>query len=127
MTHIETEPDRSGTIPTLTPDTHHTVDWHRVKAAARHVVNARTVAAAVAAPALAVVWADKVAEPVTRAASADSAFAIAFFTSGLCAVGIALGGRLQRWALTALLVAAVGGTLAAAPTRHLVSVWIVGA
>ncbi|MEU4953437.1 hypothetical protein [Streptomyces lavendulae] len=75
----------------------------------------------------AVAWAERVAAPVAIERSVDTAFAIAFVTSMVCAVGMATGGRIRRWASAVVLFAAVGGTLISAPTRHLIAAWIVGA
>ncbi|MEU9857242.1 hypothetical protein [Streptomyces sp. NPDC047974] len=124
MTYIEPEPDH---IPTLAPNSHHTVDWDRVRAAVRALRPVRSLTLLALATAPAFLWAEHVATPVSQDMGVDTAFAAAFLTSGICAVGIATGGRIRRFLFAALLVAAVGGTLLADPTRNLISTWIVGA
>ncbi|MET9730632.1 hypothetical protein ABZZ79_08215 [Streptomyces sp. NPDC006458] len=126
MTYIEHGADHSEPIPTLASTAHHTVDWDRTRAAARTLRPIRSLSLLALGVVPALLWAEQVATPIAET-SVDTAFAAAFLTSGICAVGIATGGRIRRWALSALLVAAVGGTLLAAPTRHLISAWIVGA
>lgn len=127
MTHIEHGHDRTEQIPTIAPTAHHTVDWDRVRMAVRALRPIRSLSLFALGVAPAMLWAEKVAAPIAREASVDTAFAAAFLTSGICAIGIATGGRIRRWVFGALLVAAVGGTLLASPTRHLISTWIVGA
>ncbi|MFZ3497143.1 hypothetical protein ACODT5_28635 [Streptomyces sp. 5.8] len=114
-------------IPVLTPDAHHSIDWNRVRATVRALRPVRTLTLISAAMFPAVVWAEQVAIPVSAEVGVNTAFAIACITSTVCAVGMATGGRIRRWASAALLMAAVGGTLLAAPTRHLMTIWIVGA
>lgn len=75
----------------------------------------------------AVVWCNRVAEPLSTERSVHIAFAAAFVTSIGCAVAFASGGRIRRWVASITLFAAVGGTLLADPTRHLIATWIVGA
>lgn len=127
MAHIEHGHDHPEHIPTLAPTAHHTVDWDRVRMAVRAVRPVRSLSLLALGVAPALLWAEKVATPIAREASVDTAFAAAFLISGICAVGIATGGRIRRWIFGALLVSAVGGTLLADPTRHLISTWIVGA
>ena len=109
------------------PSDAHAVDWDRVRAAVRAARPVRTAAVLGAGVLPAVAWADRVAGPMCAAVSVDAAFATAVMTSVLALVGAVTGGRIRRWVCAALLVAAVGGTLIAEPTRHLVAVWIVGA
>lgn len=127
MTHIEHGHGHPEQIPTLAPTAHHAVDWDRVRVAVRTLRPVRSLVLLALSAAPALLWAEKVATPIAREASVDTAFAAAFLTSGICVVGIATGGRIRRWVFGALLVAAVGGTLLADPTRHLISTWIVGA
>ncbi|MGW1186301.1 hypothetical protein ACWD7Y_32760 [Streptomyces drozdowiczii] len=109
------------------PSDDHALDWDRIRAAIRAVrpVRCLTVIGLGFGPAW--LWADRVAGPVSAAVSADTAFAAAVAACGIAAVGAATGGRVRRWVCAALLVAAVGGSLIADPTRHLVAAWIVGA
>ncbi|WP_331718203.1 hypothetical protein OG280_41655 (plasmid) [Streptomyces virginiae] len=120
-------PENFDHIPELDPADANAIDWDRVRAAikAARPVRALTVIGLATVPAL--VWADRIAVPVTQAVSVDAAFATAFMTSVLCAVGMATGGPIRRWTCAALLVAAIGGTLIAEPTRSLIATWIVGA
>ncbi|MGW6413062.1 hypothetical protein ACWF95_38950 [Streptomyces vinaceus] len=127
MSHIEVDHGHPENIPVLAPDANHAVDWYRVRAAVRALHPFRTLSLMCAAMLPAVAWAEKIATPVATERSVDTAFAIAFVTSMICAVGMATGGRIRRWVSAALLVAAVGGTLISEPTRHLVLTWIVGA
>lgn len=122
-----TVPESFDHIPDLDPTDANAVNWDRVRAAIKAARPVRTLTVIGAATVPALVWADRVAVPVTEAISVDAAFATAFMTSVLCAVGMATGGRIRRWVFAALLVAAVGGTLIADPTRSLISTWIVGA
>ncbi|MFE7268389.1 hypothetical protein ACFU9B_41485 [Streptomyces sp. NPDC057592] len=105
----------------------HAVDWDRVRAAVRAVrpVRSLTVIGLGIGPAW--VWADRVAGPVSASVSVYAAFAAAVGVCVVAAVGAACGGRIRRWVCAALLVAAVGGSLIADPTRRLVAAWIVGA
>ncbi|MFG2716582.1 hypothetical protein ACGFX2_39625 [Streptomyces goshikiensis] len=109
------------------PSDAHAVDWERVRAAVRAVRPVRTLTVIGLGTLPAWVWADRLAGPMSEAVSVHAAFATAVMTSGLAAVGAATGGRIRRWVCAALLVAAVGGTLIAEPTRLLVAAWIVGA
>ena len=114
-------------IPVRAPSDAHTVDWDRVRSAVRAArpVQALAVLGAGVLPAL--VWADRVAGPMCAAGDVDAAFAAAVMATALAVVGAVTGGRMRRWMCAALLVAAVGGTLIAEPTRHLVAAWIVRA
>ncbi|WKV76609.1 hypothetical protein AW27_034230 (plasmid) [Streptomyces sp. PCS3-D2] len=114
-------------IPDLDPTDANAINWDRVRAAVKAARPLRTLTIIGAATLPALIWAEEVALPVTKELSVDAAFATAFMTSVLCAVGMATGGRIRRWVSAALLVAAVGGTLIADPTRSLISTWIVGA
>ncbi|MCX4783323.1 hypothetical protein [Streptomyces sp. NBC_01264] len=114
-------------FPSCPPDAHHAVDWARVKRSIRALRPVRSAGVVSVGLFGAVVWAERVAAPVAAARSVDTAFAIAFWVSMVCAIGMATGSRMRRWSSAVLLFAAVGGTLLAAPTRHLISAWIVGA
>lgn len=129
MSHIEVDhgSDGSDRIPVLAPNAGHTVDWARVRTTIRTLRPVRTLSAMCVGMLPAVAWAERVAAPVAAARSVDTAFAVAFIASMLCAVGMATGGQIRKWASAVLLFAAVGGTLIAAPTRHLIAAWIVGA
>ncbi|MFE2305009.1 hypothetical protein [Streptomyces sp. NPDC059411] len=127
MSHIDVDHGRPENIPALAPDAHHTIDWDRVRATVRALRPVRTLPLMCAAMLPAVVWAERVAAPVSTERSVDTAFAIAFVTSMVCAVGMATGGRIRRWTSAVLLFAVVGGTLISAPTRNLIVSWIVGA
>ncbi|MCX4547244.1 hypothetical protein [Streptomyces sp. NBC_01565] len=120
-------PENFDHIPELDPADAKAVDWDRVRAAIKAARPARALTVIGAATVPALVWADRIAVPVTQAVSVDAAFATAFMTSVLCAVGMATGGPIRRWTCAALLVAAIGGTLIAEPTRSLIATWIVGA
>jgi hypothetical protein len=109
------------------PSDAHAVDWERVRSAVRAVRPVRTLTVLGLGSLPALVWADRVAGPLSAAVSVHTAFAAAVVASGLAVVGVVNGGRFRRWVCAALLVAAVGGTLIAEPTRHLVAAWIVGA
>ncbi|MCX5079380.1 hypothetical protein OHA84_38705 [Streptomyces sp. NBC_00513] len=122
-----TLPENFDHIPELDPTNAHAVDWDRVRAAIKAARPVRTLTVIGLATVPALVWADRVAVPVTEAVSVDAAFSTAFITSMVCAIGMATGGRVRRWACAALLVAAIGGTLIAEPTRSLIAAWIVGA
>lgn len=129
MSHIDLDHGQGGAdrIPVLAPDAQHTVDWGRVRATVRALHPVRSLSVMCVGMLPAVVWADRVATPVAAARSVDTAFAITFVTSMICAVGMATGGRIRKWTSAVLLFAAVGGTLISAPTRHLITTWIVGA
>ncbi|OEJ34201.1 hypothetical protein [Streptomyces subrutilus] len=127
MTQIAHDSDHSEHIPALTPDAHHTVDWDRIRVTVRAIRPVRLVVMVAAGLFPAVVWCDRVAEPLAAERSVDTAFAAAFIASLVGGVLFAAGGRIRRWAGSLLLFAAVGGTLLAAPTRHLIAAWIVGA
>ncbi|MFD9621880.1 hypothetical protein ACFWB2_32030 [Streptomyces virginiae] len=114
-------------IPVLAPDAHHAVDWARVRAAVRAVRPMRTLTVVGVGLFPAVLWSEHVAYRMTSEVGVDSAFAVGCLTATVCAVGMATGGRTRRWAFAVLLFAAVGGTLISAPTRHLITTWIVGA
>lgn len=115
-------------VPTLAPDAHHTVDWDRVRATIRWVRPVRLAVVAGLGLPLAVVWCNRVALPLaTNGPGVDTAFAAGVVGVALGAIGLAGGGRIRRWISAALFVAALGGTLLAAPTRNLISIWIVGA
>ncbi|MEU8545309.1 hypothetical protein AB0C52_35800 [Streptomyces sp. NPDC048717] len=122
-----TWPENIELIPDRDPASDNAVDWDRVRASIKALRPVRALFVLGLAPFPALLWAERVAVPVTRNLGADGAFATAFMTSALCAIGMATGGRIRRWVLGALLVAAVGGTLIADPTRHLVATLIVGA
>ncbi|MFG2754695.1 hypothetical protein [Streptomyces xanthophaeus] len=108
------------------PSDANAVDWDRVRAAIRRARPLRTLAVIGLGSLPAFVWADRVASPVAANVSVDTAFSTAVITSVIAGVGAVTGGRIRRWACAALLVAAVGGTLMADPTRLLVASWIVG-
>ncbi|MFJ8209703.1 hypothetical protein [Streptomyces sp. NPDC096033] len=127
MSQIAHDPDQSGRIPTLDPDAHRAVDWTRVRATIRRLRPLRAVAVLCVGLFPAVVWCNRVAEPLSAGRSVHTAFGTAFITSLVCAVGFASGGRIRRWVSAVVLFAAVGGTLLAAPTRNLIAAWIVGA
>jgi hypothetical protein len=114
-------------IPDRDPADVHLIDWDRVRTAVRAVHPVRTLVLLGVAVFPAFVWAQRVAEPMAKDISVDSAFAASVVTSAVAGVGAVCGGRIRRWACAALLVAVVGGTLIADPTRHLISSWIVGA
>ncbi|MFE2553616.1 hypothetical protein ACFXGI_34550 [Streptomyces sp. NPDC059355] len=103
------------------------IDWERVRAAVRRVRPVRTLAVAGLGVLPALWWAQGVTVPLAAQVSVDAAWAAGVLGAGIAAVGAATGGRVRRWVSAALLVAAVGGTLIAGPTRHLVAAWIVGA
>ncbi|MCX5207709.1 hypothetical protein OG897_40720 [Streptomyces sp. NBC_00237] len=114
-------------IPDRDPSDDHLIDWDRVRAAVRAVHPVRTLAVVGVGVWPAFMWAERVAGPMARDVSVDAAFAVAVVTSVVAGVGIAAGRGFRRWACAALLVAIVGGTLLAAPTRNLIASWIVGA
>lgn len=114
-------------VPTLAPDAHHTVDWDRVRATIRRVRPVRLAVVAGLGLLPAVVWCNRVALPLAAGPGVDTAFAAGVVGLALGAIGLAGGGRIRRWISAALFVAALGGTLLAAPTRNLISIWIVGA
>ncbi|MEV6682233.1 hypothetical protein AB0N09_36035 [Streptomyces erythrochromogenes] len=109
------------------PSDNNAVDWDRVRAAIRRARPVRTLTVIGLGTLPALVWADRVAGPVAANVSVHAAFSTAVITSVITGVGAVTGGRIRRWACAALLVAAVGGTLIAEPTRLLVASWIVGA
>ncbi|MER6218258.1 hypothetical protein ABT213_29930 [Streptomyces sp. NPDC001674] len=127
MTYIEHDSGHTEHIPVLAPDAHHAIDWNRFRATIRRLRPVRAIAVLSAGLFPAVVWCNRVAEPLSSARSVHTAFAVAFVTSLLCGVGFASGGRIRRWGSSIVLFAAVGGTLLADPTRHLIATWIVGA
>ncbi|MEV6332283.1 hypothetical protein [Streptomyces sp. NPDC051909] len=103
------------------------VDWERVRAAVRRARPVRTLTVLGAGVLPALWWAHGVAVPLSVEMSVDTAWAAGVLGTGIAAVGIATGGRVRRWVSAALLMAAMGGTLIAEPTRQLVTAWIVGA
>ncbi|MFD3518491.1 hypothetical protein [Streptomyces sp. NPDC058657] len=113
-------------IPDRDPSDDHLIDWDRVKSAVRAVHPVRALAVVGVGLLPAWVWAERVAEPMTREMSVDAAFAGGLVTAVIAGVGAVSGRGLRRWVCAALVVAVVGGTLIADPTRHLVSTWIVG-
>ncbi|MFF2191719.1 hypothetical protein [Streptomyces sp. NPDC058157] len=124
MPHIAPDPDH---IPILAPNAHHAVDWDRVRSTIRRLRPLRAVTVLGVGLFPAVVWCNRVAEPLSAERSVHTAFAVAFVTSLGCGVGFAMGGRIRRWVASITLFAAIGGTLLADPTRHLIATWIVGA
>ncbi|MFD4243266.1 hypothetical protein ACFWP3_16945 [Streptomyces sp. NPDC058525] len=114
-------------ITVLAPDAHHSVDWDRVRATVRRLRPLRALAVLGVGLFPAVQWSNHVTYRMTAAVGVDTAFAVGCLTAVVSAVGCATGGRIRRWASAVLLVAAVGGTLIAEPTRHLIAAWIVGA
>ncbi|AXE23550.1 hypothetical protein C0216_08810 [Streptomyces globosus] len=127
MAYISPDSDRSEHIPTLAPDAHHAVDWDRVRVTIRRLRPLRAIAVLSAGLFPAVVWCNQVAEPLAADENVHVGFAAAFITSLLCGFGFAAGGRIRRWVTSVVLFAAVGGTLLAEPTRHLITAWIVEA
>ncbi|WP_060178024.1 hypothetical protein [Streptomyces sp. IMTB 1903] len=123
MTYIPHDPDH---IPVLAPDHHHSVDWDRVRATIRRLRPLRAITVLSAGFFPAVVWCNKVAEPLAAGRGTDTAFAAAFLTSMISAVGMATGGTVRRFAFGVLLFSAVGGTLLADPTRRLIAGWVIG-
>ncbi|MFB6518730.1 hypothetical protein [Streptomyces sp. NPDC056401] len=126
MSHIDVD-QGAERVPTLAPDAHHSVDWARVRTTVRALHPVRTLFLMCAAMLPAVAWAERIATPVANERGVDTAFSIAFVVSMIGAVSIATGGRIRRWVSAVVLFAAVGGTLIAEPTRHLIAAWIVGA
>ncbi|MET8296368.1 hypothetical protein ABZW02_20175 [Streptomyces sp. NPDC005180] len=114
-------------IPVLASDAHHAVDWERVRAAVRHLRPLRAVVVVSLGLLPAVVWCNRIAEPMAAEIGVHSAAAAGTVTAVAALVGVAGGGRIRRWVAALLLVATVGGTLLADPTRHLIASWIVGA
>ncbi|MFJ8570423.1 hypothetical protein [Streptomyces sp. NPDC093514] len=114
-------------IPVRAPSDDDAIDWERVRAAVRRVRPVRTLALLGVGVLPALWWAHGVTAPIAAQVSVDAAWAAGVLGAGIAAVGAAAGGRVRRWVSAALLVAAVGGTLIAEPTRHLVAAWIVGA
>ncbi|MDD9376498.1 hypothetical protein M8Z33_07395 [Streptomyces sp. ZAF1911] len=114
-------------IPVRASDAHHAVDWERVRAAVRRLRPVRLLVVVGAGLYPAVVWCSRVTEPLAAERGVDAAFAVGAVTAVVCVVGLAGGGALRRWVAGLVLCAAVGGTLLAAPTRQLISTWIVGA
>ncbi|MFJ4777399.1 hypothetical protein [Streptomyces sp. NPDC088762] len=129
MSHIKVDhgSDGSDHIPVLAPSAHHAVNWDRVRATIRRLRPLRALALLSVGLFPAVVWCNRVAEPLSAERSVHIAFAAAFITSLACGLGFAMGGRIRRWISSVVLFAAVGGTLLATPTRHLIAAWIVGA
>ncbi|MFJ8213224.1 hypothetical protein [Streptomyces sp. NPDC096033] len=113
-------------VPVLAPDAHRVVDWDRVRRTVRAVHPVRCLVVIGAGLYPAVVWCNRVAEPLSER-SVHTAFAAGAVTSAVCLVGLLGGGVLRKWASAILLFAAVGGTLLADPTRNLIATWIVGA
>ncbi|MFD5110350.1 hypothetical protein [Streptomyces cinereoruber] len=103
------------------------VDWERVRAAVRRARPVRSLLVLGAGVLPALWWAHGVAAPLADRVSVDAAWAAGVLGAGIGAVGVVSGGRLRRWMSAALLMAAVGGTLLAGPTRTLIATWIVGA
>lgn len=103
------------------------VDWERVRGAVRRIRPVRTLVACGLGVLPAMWWAHGVAVPLSVGMSVDTAWAAGVLGAGIGAVGFAAGGRVRRWVSAALLMAAVGGTLIAEPTRDLVAAWVVGA
>ncbi|KJY37149.1 hypothetical protein [Streptomyces katrae] len=114
-------------IPVLTPDAHHAVDWDRVRATIRRLRPLRALAVTAVGLYPAVMWCNRIAGPLAAERGVHTAFAAGAITTVVCAVGVASGGGLRRWIAGLGLVGAMGGTLLADPTRHLVVTWIVGA
>ena len=109
------------------PSDAHAVDWDRVKAAVRRARPVRTLAVIGAGVAPAWMWAVRVAAPMSEAVSVHATYATAVLTAAVAVAGAVNGGPARRLVCALLLVAAVGGTLIAEPTRLLVAAWIVGA
>ena len=119
LPHVDEIADRA-------PSDAHTVDWDRVRSAVRAARPVQALAVLGAGVLPAVVWADRVAGPMSAAAGADAAFSMGFMASVFAGLGALTGGRVRRWMCAALLVAAVGGTLIAEPTRHVMAAMFVG-
>ncbi|WP_327679517.1 hypothetical protein [Kitasatospora sp. NBC_00458] len=113
-------------IPQLPTDHHHAVDWARVRRATllRHPL--KTTATAAAGAALGPWWTTNAALPLLGLYGPQAPIGLAFMT-GIYAGVVATNGKVRplvRRAAAAVLVAAVTGTLYAAPVRNAIIAWL---
>ncbi|MFH9352611.1 hypothetical protein [Kitasatospora sp. NPDC017646] len=113
-------------IPELPADHHKAVDWARVKRATRLQHPVRTATTLGVGVILAPWWTDHATLPLISTYGPPAAFGLAFMACVSGSVAIT-SGRLRplvRRAVAVALVAAVTGTLFAAPVRELIAAWI---
>lgn len=114
------------TIPELAADHHKAIDWPRVKRALRLQHPLRTAATIATGTALGPWWTGHAALPLTGLYGPGAAIG-ATFMAGVYGTAIVTSRRVRpliRRAVAIALVAAVTGTLYAAPVRHLIAAWI---